>query len=397
MKKKILHGILAGLLVFGLAFTGCEEHTCQFEYKTTTQATIAAFGSEIQTCTICSKTQGSARQFDIDFGTNLPIGGIRSFNNAIDLYEFWTDDSLASGNYAVLITTDLDLSNDMLGLGVDDGSGIAISLRGAIGATKVKIESNYVILQIINNEKVILRNIILSSDISMFAVVESSSTFEMKEGAVITGGAMIGVSISDGGEFIMHNGEIYGNDSGVLIYDEGKFTMHGGEIYENVHESVTLSGSEFIMHGGKIYETQNGVIINDESEFIMHDGEIYGNSFCGVFIDNESEFIMHGGKIYGNSFYGVYSWSGKFTMDGGEIYGNDDTGVFVGGPNAVFAKNPGGVIYGTDGNKANTEYAVLVESLAYRETTVTSAETLKMTIDTNGGGIASQQGTWDIW
>jgi len=86
-----------------------------------------------------------------------------------------------------------------------------------------------------------------------------------------------------------------------------------------------------------------------------------------------------------------------FIMNGGEIYGNSAFGVHIRDENSRFEKT-GGVIFGNVfGDKSNPA-AIRVfdndgELLAYREDTVT--DTLSITLNSTGNGVASKTGNWN--
>ena len=93
-----------------------------------------------------------------------------------------------------------------------------------------------------------------------------------------------GITVNNGGMFLMYNGTVSGNnghDGGVVIID-GTFIMENGSITDNDGSGVVL----------------------DDGEFTMKDGVIYGNA----------------ASEYGG---GVYIKGGTFYKTGGTIYGND--------------------------------------------------------------------------
>jgi len=182
-------------------------------------------------------------------------------------------------------------------------------------------------------------------------VYVSNGTFTMNGGTISengnTGSAGGGVAVSDGGIFIMNNGNITGNiapsGGGVHVSEGGTFSMNGGTISEH--------GSD---NGG-------GVTVDSSGTFNMTDGIISengANNGAGVNVGSNGIFNMSGGTITGNTanstFFGgggVYS-SGTFNMTGGIISGNTAAtsggGVFVSG-NGSF-KISKGIVYGNDYN-----------------------------------------------
>lgn len=179
-----------------------------------------------------------------------------------------------------------------------------------------------------------------------------------------------GVSVANGGAFIMNSGSISDSEylRGVTVAVDGAFTMNGGTISNNCcvgpgrHGAGVSNDGTFIMDGGSITgnlcygygETYGGGVYNTGS-FTLNNGEISSNQLesysksymCaggGVCIYNNSSFVMTGGKIINNSAIdydadwddyrghggGVYiegaAYYGKITstfqMTGGEISGN---------------------------------------------------------------------------
>jgi uncharacterized repeat protein (TIGR02543 family) len=160
-------------------------------------------------------------------------------------------------------------------------------------------------------------------------VYVAAGTFTMNGGKISGninsgwGGGGVNV-VSDGygnsGTFIMYGGEISGNSTnsiggGVSISQNGNFTMHDGKISDNTASA-----------GGGVYLT-NG------QSFIMYGGEISGNTASGsghgggVEV-NTGTFTMYGGEISGNTAYrggGVYlANAGTFRIVTGIIYGSNE-------------------------------------------------------------------------
>jgi len=142
------------------------------------------------------------------------------------------------------------------------------------------------------------------------------------------------------------------------------------------------------------------------SKFVMEAGSAIIGGSCGVWVEDEdSVFTMKGGAIHDNDGEGGV-WvgpDGKFIMTGGEIYENigyySGGGVTVEGANACFEKNPGGRIYdNTTLESSGYQVSVLDDTesiLRYRDTAITSLETLSITLNGTGSAIATQSGTWD--
>ena len=172
---------------------------------------------------------------------------------------------------------------------------------------------------------------------------------EISGNTAVNGG---GVHVENGGELIINDGAISGNEvsehgGGIYIEESGSVTMDGGEISNN--ESKQAAGGVFNIGSFKL----NGGIINNnrsigapngaggvcsQGTITMTGGAITGNTSAnvagGVWIEIESTFEMSGGAINGNealrSGGGVYV-SGTFVLDGGEISGNSATSLHGGG------------------------------------------------------------------
>ena len=173
------------------------------------------------------------------------------------------------------------------------------------------------------------------------------------------------------GTFAMYGGEIKGNQSGsdgggLYVSPGGSVTKRGGRIIENTSTrnagGVYLFTGEFIMHGGEISGNNvnalngrgGGVVVYYDSKFTMHGGEISGhnvrNGGGGVDVSSNSEFTMRGGVISGNTSTGSAGgvnviFNSYFTMYDGKIIknatGNDGGGIY--GQNSNFVMH-GGVI-----------------------------------------------------
>jgi uncharacterized repeat protein (TIGR02543 family) len=178
------------------------------------------------------------------------------------------------------------------------------------------------------------------------------------------------------------------------------FTIGGG---------ATLTLGNNITLQGRSGNTASLVRVNSGGTLIMSGGsKIAGNSNAsssggGVSVDNGT-FTMSGGAISGNSSSfggGVYVYSGTFTMSGGEISDNSSSsggGVYAGG-SGTFAKQGGGIIYGSDAddgvkntaaNGDNYGHAVYIDSSPARIRTSTADD--GVALDSAAGGDA---GGWE--
>jgi predicted outer membrane repeat protein len=217
--------------------------------------------------------------------------------------------------------------------------------------------------------------------------VASGVTLVLYNNIIVTGG----ISVSNGGSFIMNNGTISGNTAsgnGGVYVNGGTFTMNNGSTINN---GVSVRGGTFTMNGGTISGmciwgesntsgtfiinggTINGSVYVSSGAFTMSNGavrsvsisggtftmsggtipgvEVRGGTFTmnngtisagnGVYVNRGGTFTMNNGTISGNtSVYenggGVYvDGGGTFTMSGGTISGNtareNGGGVYVNG------------------------------------------------------------------
>jgi hypothetical protein len=198
-------------------------------------------------------------------------------------------------------------------------------------------------------------------------------------------------------------------------------TLDGGSAERTV--SLNANGALFTIGGGATVTLGNNITVqgrsgntaslvrvNSGGTLVMSDGsKIAGNSNAsssggGVSVDNGT-FTMNGGAISGNSSSfggGVYVYSGTFTMSGGEISDNSASsgggGVYAGG-NGAFAKQGGGIIYGSDADEGvkntaangdNYGHAVYIDSSPARIRTSTADD--GVALDSATGGDA---GGWE--
>jgi len=197
-----------------------------------------------------------------------------------------------------------------------------------------------------------------------------------------------------------------GAESGIVISLRGA----GSSISLAANGAYVDSGETLILRGITIILDKFNVDCSNNSRLIMEDGSAITGGTGGVWLGYDGELIMNGGKIYGNGDVitgdsGVFVGSNSvFIMNGGEIYGNfsDQTGggVTVAGQNARFEKNPGGRIYNNTAGLVGNQVAVIewplgLIVLAHRNTEVTAAETLTISLNAAGDDIASETGEWD--
>ena len=255
----------------------------------------------------------------------------------------------------------------------------------------INLSGNGSLFTVGENVELILEDIILegisNNDASLVTV--DGGKLVMNSGVKITENVITvapftkagGVTIRNGAQFTMNDGEISGNTAiysdnegvgGLYVSNNSLFTMNGGKISDNTATSdysATMVG---------------GVIITVDSKFVMNDGEISDNKHLytwfntigagGVYIYENSLFEMYGGKITHNFYTGNSGTRGRaaggvlvqgfdtgnegistFLMHGGEISANVTDHYFsAGGVFISFENNPGiffkdgGTIYGSD-------------------------------------------------
>ncbi len=218
--------------------------------------------------------------------------------------------------------------------------------------------------------------------------VSSFATCFYMYGGMITDCEM-GVFTADGSYFSMYGGEITGCDTGVVLgtpdsTSSSSFYMYGGKIHGNGSTTtasrgsgVLIHGGNFIMYDGEISGNQTGsargaaVSIGNtnydnkaDATFTMRGGKITGNmvgeargsavSIGGATTGGETvyTFNMYGGEISGNGTHGtgqadavVIDKNGRFTMTGGKITDNKNGVYMIAG---VATVSGGAYIYGND-------------------------------------------------
>jgi hypothetical protein len=332
-KSKAVRGIALAILGYSLVLSGCADQTGEMSEGQTTEEPGGPLGNVL------------AEKL-----TWLP-------GNAEN-----------NGEYIIELDADERIGEHTLSY----GKSIRITLRGK-GSERTVTLSGFTV-----GEGVTL---ILDSNITLqgrhnsmsLVFVKSGGTLVMNRGAKISGNTNInddggGVTVWDGGTFIMNGGTISGNSArkggGVYVGDGGTFTMSDGTISGNTGASANTGG---------------GVYVGDGGTFTMRGGTISGNTASneggGVFVfvywdtNRRGTFTMEGGTISGNTAYsggGVNVWGGTFTMRGGAISGNtassEGGGVVV--RHSYFEKT-GGTIYGYpagDDNSNKCEWEGMVSS-----------------------------------
>ncbi|WP_461255315.1 beta strand repeat-containing protein [Treponema sp. R80B11-R83G3] len=216
--------------------------------------------------------------------------------------------------------------------------------------------------------------------------IGSSSTFNMKDYASVSGASADGVTVGSSSKFTMlnnakvfNNGEdgvyvtgsgseftmsnnssVFGNVTGVYVYSGGTFIMQDSSTVSNntsygvyvegysgyatttftMKNNASVSGNT-AYNGGGVYV--KGYNSSYRASFIMQDNaSVSGNTATntgttsgggGVYVTNYGTFEMKGGLIWGNKATGassngggVYVYNnGTFTMSGGTIYGTDQS------------------------------------------------------------------------
>ena len=174
-----------------------------------------------------------------------------------------------------------------------------------------------------------------------------------------------GVTVNEGGTFIMNTGEISGNTAsgrgGGVYNNGGVFEMHGGRIINN-----TASEGGGVYNSGS-FRLFNGVISSNTASFrgggvfggfTMFGGKISGNNGVGVHIIWPASFNLFGGEISFNTNGGVFLVGGFFNMTGGVISNN--TAIYSGGGGGVWLTGTftmtGGVISGNSATSGGGVY-----------------------------------------
>lgn len=178
-------------------------------------------------------------------------------------------------------------------------------------------------------------------------MIESSSTINIKENAVITnayneiqsGG---GIRITESGKLFMSDGEISNNKAayGPGISCNGFCEMTGGIIKNNTCTGSDCAGS--------------GIAVNQNATFHMIFGEIKSNNGIGLYVNSSGHAIIDGGVISNNTAAGVFIYrNGIFTINGGIIRNNLYYGILK-APEATFIYNSGIVCENSPSNEYET-------------------------------------------
>jgi TolB-like protein len=215
-------------------------------------------------------------------------------------------------------------------------TGLTVTIQG--NGTLSMSNTNGTLLRIGAKQIVIIRNVTLrgrSNNNASVVYIGNEGILRMEGGATITGnnvgnGNGGGVTVNEGGTFIMQGGTISGNTSsnfggGVLVSYRGTFTMEDGAINGNTAQEgggVFLGGT-FTMQGGTISgntatRSGGGVYFSGET-FTMQGGAISGNTASGRYISGDGSHLYGGGGVY------LLGGGMTFTKTGGTISGSDAT------------------------------------------------------------------------
>jgi len=176
------------------------------------------------------------------------------------------------------------------------------------------------------------------------------------------------------------------------------------DVYLDVNDSIDDGVIISLRGAGYTLTTNNNAYVDSGETLILRGVTITLSGPDAVYCDYSTLIMEAGSVITGGG--GVVVDSGDFIMNGGEVYDNNGDhggGVTIYGKNACFEKNPGARIYDNTG-ELGTGHQVLVGGLdeegdpaailAYRDDEVTAAETLSITLNADGDGIASETGMW---
>ena len=173
-------------------------------------------------------------------------------------------------------------------------------------------------------------------------IVESLGVLQL-DGIIVTHNSLsyglyqsgsFGVFVNSGGELVLFDGEISGNQhSGV--FNNGTFSMFGGKIIDNISGSERNAGGlcgcgvynlgVFGMSGGEISNNvgdTGGGVCNVGGVFEMSGGLIFNNRAEGYGVSGTKRGGWGGGVFN----FGVFRWSGgvifgnRATGDGGNVY-----------------------------------------------------------------------------
>jgi uncharacterized repeat protein (TIGR02543 family) len=158
-------------------------------------------------------------------------------------------------------------------------------------------------------------------------------------------------TVAAGGTLVLDTGAVITGNAGAGVTVSGTSATAKGTLEMKAGASITLNGGSDASGAGVRLEETGGV-------FTMSGGTISGNiannrgSGGGVALTGtDGTFTMSGGTIYGNTGkwgVGVDMYDGRnavFTMNGGKISGNTSNdyggGVGIGHPNSTFTMNSG--------------------------------------------------------
>jgi predicted outer membrane repeat protein len=269
------------------------------------------------------------------------------------------------------------------------GGVVTVTIDG--GGRTVTLSENGALITIGSGVTLKLRNITLRGqglDVDNTAAliqVQTGGTLELNDDVLITGNK----SASYGGG----------------VYVDGTFTMNAGEISDNTAD-----------RGGGVYV---GSSWDGDGTFTMNNGKISGNTASayggsgyygdggGVYVGQQGTFTMSGGEISDNTADsgggGVEIWGGTFTMSGGEISDNtaDSSGGGVDvGSGGTFTMSDGKISGNTAGkisdNTAGGSTLCSGGGVKVDGTFTMSGGEISGNTSSNGGGVDVGSGTFTM-
>ena len=256
-----------------------------------------------------------------------------------------------------------------------------------------------------------IRNgVVVSSGAVNNGVWINGGTFKMT-GGEISNCADLGVGVENG-SFIMSGGVIQNNNIGIWTAENDKgITISGGTIRNNKNHALMIfsKGITINISGGTISDNGNmGIGIFDDCENVnlsLSGVTITNNGTFGVMLKGTGNTItMNSGTISGNTGFGVLieGKNNTLAMKGGTISKHiNQWGFVMQGANSSFRKT-GGTIYGMDaGDNSNSYGAINVyfggSSSLSLYGNAEGSEVYAATINSAGNGIVAGSLEGDGW
>jgi F-box protein 11 len=152
------------------------------------------------------------------------------------------------------------------------------------------------------------------------------------DGCAITSDSLACVAIHDGADPRLRRNRIHGGNIGVMISDDGQGLLEDNDIFGNAFVGVAIrTDSDPTLRRNRIHESKGvGVCIYENGQGLLEDNEIFGNVYSGVQIDNGGNPILRRNRIHDGKLYGVFvCYNGKGVLEDNDIFRNARAGVEI--------------------------------------------------------------------